>query len=318
MTNETMSSSGTIEWSIAIHGGAGTIPRNSLSEEKERNTHEVLRKALEEGAELLKKGGRALDAVAAAVSVMEDSPLFNAGRGSVFNFEGRHEMDASLMNGSDRQTGAVTGLVSVKNPVLLCKEIIRSSEHVLLSGAGAEEFATKHGFEKMPPEYFFDDFRYEQWQSVKGTSNSMLDHTNDKKFGTVGAVAMDTGRHLAAATSTGGMTNKMYGRIGDTPIPGAGTWADDLTCAVSCTGHGEYFMRYVAAYDIACLMEYKKLSLQEAVSFVVHDKLRNAGGEGGVIAVDGDGRIVMEFNSEGMYRGSLNNLSGLYTAIYNH
>lgn len=308
----------TAEWSLAIHGGAGTIPRESLSAEKERETRKVLEKALLAGSEVLKKGGAAQDAVVAAVAVMEDSPLFNAGKGSVFNAEGKHEMDASLMEGSNRQAGAVTGIVSVKNPVILCREIIRSSEHVFLSGSGAEEFAREHGFEMMPPEYFYDEFRFQQWQSVRGTTRSMLDHTDERKFGTVGAVAMDRNNHLAAATSTGGMTNKMYGRVGDSPVLGAGTWADDRTCAISCTGHGEYFMRYMVAYDIACLMEYRSLSLQEAVRFVVHEKLKEAGGEGGLVAVDGTGSVVMEFNSDGMYRGSVSNISDCYTAIYSN
>ncbi len=316
MTNESMNNDNKPEWSIAIHGGAGTIPRDSLSAEKERETHLVLQKALNDGADILKAGGSAMEAVVAAVVVMEDSPLFNAGKGSVFNHEGKHEMDAALIDGNGRHTGAVTGLLAVKNPIRLCKEIIQSSEHVMLSGAGAEEFARKHGFEKMPAEYFFDQFRYDQWQSVKGTTKSMLDHTNEKKFGTVGAVAKDKNQHLAAATSTGGMTNKMYGRIGDTPVPGAGTWADDITCAVSCTGHGEFFMRYVAAYDVACLMEYKMMSLQEAVTTVVHEKLGKSGGEGGLVAVDASGAIVMDFNCDGMYRGRASSVSDLYTAIY--
>ena len=313
-----MSRDRTTEWSLAIHGGAGTIPRESLSAEKERETREVLEKALLAGSEVLKKGGAAQDAVVAAVTVMEDSPLFNAGKGSVFNSEGKHEMDASLMEGTNRLAGAVSGIVSVKNPVMLCREIIRSSEHVFLSGSGAEEFAREHGIEMMPPEYFYDEFRFQQWQSVRGTTRSMLDHTDERKFGTVGAVAMDRNNHLAAATSTGGMTNKMYGRVGDSPVLGAGTWADDHTCAISCTGHGEYFMRYMAAYDIACLMEYRNLSLQEAVSSVVHEKLKYAGGEGGLVAVDGTGSVVMEFNSDGMYRGSVSSISDCYTAIYSN
>jgi beta-aspartyl-peptidase (threonine type) len=261
-----------------------------------------LQLALDAGYSILENGGSSLDAVEAAVIVLEDFPLFNAGRGSVFNHLGKHEMDASIMCGKTLEAGAVAGISGIKNPVRLAKTVMQSSEHVMLAGRGAEEFAAQNGLEIKDDEYFFNDFRYQQWQEIKDSDSFQLDHT-EKKFGTVGAVALDAHGNLAAATSTGGMTNKKFGRVGDTPIIGAGTYANNDTCAISCTGHGELFIRAVVAHDISCLMEYKGLSLREACDIVVQGKLVKIQGEGGLVAIDKEGNIALPFNSEGMYRG---------------
>lgn len=289
-------------FTIAIHGGAGTIVRSTLSAEKEKNYLNALESAINRGYEILKNGGSSIDAVENAVIVMEDSPLFNAGKGSVFNHEGKHEMDASIMEGKNLKAGASAGTKNVRNPVQLARAIMDHSEHVMMFGEGAEIYARKMNLAFENEHYFFDQFRYDQWMEVCDTEKTKLDHS-EKKFGTVGAVALDREGNLAAATSTGGMTNKQYGRTGDSPIIGAGTYANNLTCAVSCTGHGEYFIRGVVAYDISCLMEYKGLSLKQACDLVVNDKLKKSGGEGGLIAADSLGNIELPFNSEGMYRG---------------
>jgi len=292
-------------FSIAVHGGAGTILPHLLTPEKELAYKTALKDALLAGQQILHQGGHSLDAVEAAVIVLEDCPLFNAGRGSVFNAAGKHEMDAAIMRGADRGCGAVAAISGIKNPVSLARAVMEKTEHVLLIGDGAKAFGLAHGFAEQAEDYFFDQYRFEQWQFVKDETKTILDHTaqQDKKFGTVGAVALDQHGNLAAATSTGGMTNKKFGRVGDTPILGAGTFADNATCAVSCTGHGEYFMKQLVAYDVACLMEYKGLSLTEAADLVVQHKLVRAGGEGGLIAVDSRGNIALPFNSAGMYRG---------------
>ena len=293
-------------YSIAIHGGAGTIRRTDLPPEKEQEYRRYLQAALQAGQEILQGGGTALAACTEAVVVLEDCPLFNAGRGSVFTHEGKHEMDAAVMEGQHLEAGAVTLVKGVRNPIRLAKSVLLHSDHVFLGGAGAEEFAREHQLAFEPPAYFEDDFRKEQWQEALKTDRIQLDHSTswpDNKFGTVGAVACDLHGNLAAATSTGGMTNKRYGRIGDSPLIGAGTYANNKTCAVSATGHGEYFMRGVVAYDIACLMEYQGLSLAEASDRVIHEKQKALGGEGGVIAVDALGNVALPFNSEGMYRG---------------
>lgn len=288
--------------SIAIHGGAGTILRSSMTTEKEHSYRLGLSNALEAGYAILEKGGSSLDAVQAAVMSLEDCPLFNAGKGSVFTHDGVHEMDAALMEGKTLKAGAVAGVTNIKNPILLARTVMDKSQHVILCRRGAEDFATRMNIPTEAPEYFFDQFRYEQLLEVRDKEHVQLDHS-DKKFGTVGAVALDKHGNLAAATSTGGMTNKRYGRIGDTPIIGAGTYANNQTCAISCTGHGEYFIRAVVAYDISCLMEYKGLSLEEACRIVVKEKLVKMGGEGGLIGMDAAGNNVLIFNSEGMYRG---------------
>ncbi|MBL7692743.1 MAG: isoaspartyl peptidase/L-asparaginase [Flavipsychrobacter sp.] len=287
--------------SIAIHGGAGTILRSSMTPELQAQYELGLRQARDAGYAVLERGGSSVDAVEVAVAALEDFPLFNAGRGAVFNNVGKHEMDACIMRGDTREAGAVCGVAGVKNPVKLARAVMERSGHVLLSGQGAEEFGRAQGMEFAEDAYFYTQQRYEQWQQALKEDRVQLDHS-DKKFGTVGAVALDTFGNLAAATSTGGMTNKKFGRVGDSPVPGAGTYANNATCAISCTGHGELFLRAVVAHDISCLMEYRGLSLQEACDIVVHDKLVKIGGEGGLVAVDRMGQIAMPFNSEGMYR----------------
>ncbi|MCP2045802.1 isoaspartyl peptidase/L-asparaginase family protein [Pontibacter sp. HSC-36F09] len=287
---------------IAIHGGAGTITPASMTPELEEAYKQALLHALEQGYQVLEKGGSALDAVEIAVVLLEDSPLFNAGRGSVFTKEGKHEMDAAIMCGKTMEAGAVAGVRSIRNPVRLTRAIMEHSDHVFLSGYGAEEFARKYKIDFAPEEYFYDKHRYQQWREVRDTDLFILDHSKERKFGTVGAVARDANGDLAAATSTGGMTNKNYNRIGDSPLIGSGTYANNKTCAISCTGHGEFFIRAVVAYDISCLIEYKGYTLQEACDEVVMDKLVKFGGEGGLIAVDSKGNLALPFNSEGMYR----------------
>lgn len=305
-------------YTIAIHGGAGTIARHLLDEEKQAAYENGLRTALDAGYAILEQGGSALDAVTAAVVSLEDCPLFNAGRGSVFSHEGRHEMDASVMRGDSREAGAVAGVHQVRNPVLLAKAVMEHSEHVLLSGAGAEVFARLQGLAFEPESYFYDDFRYRQYQEALAADRVQLDHSagGDRKFSTVGAVALDSAGNLCAATSTGGMTNKKYGRIGDTPVIGAGTYASNATCAVSCTGHGELFLRQVVAHQVHCLMAYKGCSIEEACKQVVMEDLVAIGGEGGLIAVDAKGNIAMPFNSEGMYRACRSSNGTNLVSIY--
>ena len=305
-------------YSLAIHGGAGTITRSSLTTEKETEYRNALEDALIAGETTLQQGGSAMDAVIAAVMSLEDCDLFNAGRGAVFTASGSHEMDASVMRGDTLDAGAVAGVRNVRNPVELAKAVMEKSEHVFLAGAGAEEFARAIGIRFEADDYFFTEQRFQQLQDAIREGKVQLDHTEagTKKFGTVGAVARDIHGHLAAATSTGGMTNKKYNRIGDSPVIGAGTYANDATCAVSCTGHGEFFLRAVVAYDISCLMEYKGLTLQEACEKVVMDKLVKIGGEGGLIALDASGNIALPFNSEGMYRGFVKKGEPRQTAIY--
>ncbi|MBX2973137.1 MAG: isoaspartyl peptidase/L-asparaginase [Flavobacteriales bacterium] len=302
---------------LAVHGGAGTIERAQMTPTREKAYRDALELALRHGHAVLEKGGAALDAVEAAVRALEDTPLFNAGRGSVFNADGQHEMDASLMSGADLRAGAVAGVQNVKNPITLARRVMDHSNHVLISGLGAFEFAHRQKVELEDDQYFFDDFRYQQWKEVAGSDKVQLDHSDkEKKFGTVGAVALDASGHLAAATSTGGMTNKKWQRVGDSPIIGAGTYANDGTCAVSCTGHGESFIRAVAAHDVHALMAYKGLSLEEAVRVVVHEKLPPLDGDGGLIAVDRNGNIVLDFNCPGMYRGHVGADGIVHTAIF--
>jgi beta-aspartyl-peptidase (threonine type) len=302
---------------LAVHGGAGTIARELMTPAREKAYRDALELALRRGHAVLAAGGAALDAVEAAVRALEDSPHFNAGRGSVFNADGQHEMDASLMSGADLRAGAVASVQNVKNPITLARRVMEKSNHVLISGLGAFEFAHKQKVELEDDQYFFDQFRYDQWKETVGTDVYRLDHSDkEKKFGTVGAVARDAQGHLAAATSTGGMTNKKWQRIGDSPIIGAGTYANDATCAVSCTGHGESFIRAVAAHDVHALMAYKGLSLAEAVRVVVHEKLPPLDGDGGLIAVDRNGSIVLDFNCSGMYRGQVGADGVFQTAIF--
>ncbi len=309
-------------FALAIHGGAGTIPRESMTPLREKLYRETLELSLRQGHAILAQGGSALDAVETAVRVLEDSPLFNAGKGSVFNADGQHEMDASLMSGSDLRAGAVASVQNVKNPISLARRVMENSQHVLISGPGAFEFAHKQKVPLEDDQYFFDQFRYEQWQETVGSDRVQLDHSKssdeekERKFGTVGAVALDQHGNLAAATSTGGMTNKKWQRIGDSPIIGAGTYANNESCAVSCTGHGESFIRAVAAHDVHALMLYKGLSLKEAVRVVVHDKLPPLDGDGGLIAVDTAGNIVLDFNCSGMYRGQVGADGVFHTDIF--
>lgn len=308
---------------LAIHGGAGTILQSMMTPELEAQYTIGLQQALDRGYLLLEKGESALEAVEAAVIELEDNILFNAGRGAVFTNQGLHEMDASIMDGMTLEAGAVAGVKNIKNPIQLCREIMLHSGHVYLSGEGANEFARTRGFELLPDDYFYSDYRYNQWTEIRDSDTYQLDHKKennptilDKKFGTVGAVACDSRGNIAAATSTGGMTNKRFGRVGDSPLIGAGTYANNATCAVSCTGHGEYFIRAVVAYDISCLIEYRGYTLEQACAEVVKNKLVKMGGEGGIIAVDTLGNYELCFNSEGMYRGVKNN-SGLNSvAIY--
>jgi beta-aspartyl-peptidase (threonine type) len=301
---------------LALHGGAGTIPRAQMNGEREGAYRDGLQQALQRGWEVLNGGGAALDAVEEAVRAMEDNPLFNAGRGSVFTHNEKHEMDAAIMSGIDLQAGAVAAVNGIKNPITLARRVMEQTPHVLMCGSGAEEFALEAGFEIAPPEYFFSEFRYAQLLEARREDDVRLDHSNAKKFGTVGAVARDARGHLAAATSTGGMTNKRFGRVGDTAIIGAGTYADDKTCAISCTGVGEFFIRTVAAYDVACLMKYKGLTLHEACEQVVGRTLHEMGGEGGLIAVDHTGNVTLPFNSDGMYRAWITSDSEAQIAIY--
>jgi beta-aspartyl-peptidase (threonine type) len=293
---------------LAIHGGSGTILKEHMSPEMEAAYLKGLNDALTTGYAILEKRGDAISAVRSAVMELENNILFNAGRGSVFTKTGTHEMDASVMDGRDLSAGAVAAVANIRNPAELAFAVMKKSEHVFMSGKGAEEFAKQHGIVFETDEYFFSQFRYDQWQAIKDSDKTALDHTiipeiKERKFGTVGAVACDADGNLAAATSTGGMTNKQYGRIGDSPIIGIGTYANNKTCAISCTGHGEPFIKVVAAYDVSCLMEYKGLPLEEAMKVVVMDKLIKIDGEGGMIGVDGKGNAALVFNSSGMYRG---------------
>ena len=280
-------------WAIVIHGGAGVITRDRMTPEMDSLYRAALTVALDTGRNILARGGTALDAVEKTINVMENNPLFNAGKGAVFTHEGRNEMDASIMDGSDLNAGAVACVTDIKNPITAARCVMTNSPHVFLSGAGASEFAKEQGLVIVPPSYFFTEKRYRELQAA----------LKKDKHGTVGCCALDKSGNLAAGTSTGGMTDKRYNRIGDSPIIGAGTYANNKTCAVSCTGHGEYFIRWTVAHDISALMEYKGMSVKDASNLVVNDKLVKAGGSGGVICLDRYGNIAMPFNSEGMFRG---------------
>ncbi|MBX7095934.1 MAG: isoaspartyl peptidase/L-asparaginase [Flavobacteriales bacterium] len=320
---------------LVIHGGAGTILKENMSPEKEKAYTDKLSEALREGYKVLQDSGTSLQAVQAAIMVMEDSPLFNAGKGSVFTNDEKIEMDAAIMNGENLKAGAVTGVRTVKNPIKAAYAVMTHSEHVMLVGEGADVFAGKNGCEIVDTSYFFDQNRFNQLQKVKEQEKAVLDHDGehgmhvdssaiefnvdlnpDKKYGTVGAVALDVYGNLAAGTSTGGMTNKRYGRVGDAPIIGAGTYANNTTCAISCTGHGEFFIRNVVAYDVSALMEYKNYSLQKAAHYVVQEKLESQGGKGGLIGLDKHGNYVMEFNTPGMYRGVIRKDGTIEVGIY--
>jgi beta-aspartyl-peptidase (threonine type) len=301
-------------FAIVIHGGAGTIARENMTADKENAIRAALRESVQAGYRVLKSGASSTDAVIAAIRVMEDSPLFNAGKGAVFNAAGGHEMDASVMEGAGLKAGAVASVSSIKNPIELALRVMTGSEHVMLMGDGAEEFARQQGFEMMTPDYFHTDFRWRQLQQIKAGEQARANQ-KDQWFSTVGAAALDKSGNLAAGTSTGGTSNKRWGRVGDSPIIGAGTYADNSSCAVSATGHGEYFMRYVVAYNICSRVELGT-PLCEAAATVVNDILVKAHGEGGVIAIDRHGTIATPFNSEGMYRASIDTRGNLKIAIY--
>jgi len=280
-------------WAIVIHGGAGGISRENIPPELDREYRASLLIALNTGKEILAQGGTALDAVEQTIRIMEDNPLFNAGKGAVFTHDGKNELDAAIMDGSNLSAGAVAGVTDIKNPITAARYVMTKSEHVLLTGAGASQFAKEQGLEIVPPSYFYTEKRFNELQEI----------LKKEKNGTVGCCALDKNGNLAAGTSTGGMANKRYNRVGDSPIIGAGTYANNRTCAVSGTGHGEYFIRWTVAHDISAIMEYKGLTLREASELVINDKLLKAGGSGGVICVDKSGNISMPFNSKGMFRG---------------
>jgi L-asparaginase / beta-aspartyl-peptidase len=293
-------------YTLTIHGGAGTILKEDMTPELEASYKKGLEDALAIGYILLEEGRSAVEAIKAAVISLEDNILFNAGKGSVFTKDGRQEMDASIMEGQHLMAGVVSAVRNIRNPIELAYTVMTQSPHVMLTGQGAYDFAKLHAIKTESDEYFYSEFRHNQWKQLQDSDRVALDHNvsvKDKKFGTVGAAACDKYGNIAAATSTGGMTNKQWGRVGDSSIIGAGTYANNKTCAISCTGHGEPFIRAVAAYDVSCLMEYKGLSLEEAMDVVVNDKLLKIDGEGGMVGVDAKGSAAMIFNSEGMYRG---------------
>lgn len=306
---------------IVIHGGAGTILKENMNDSLETAYKEKLREAISAGYEILKNGGTSLDAVTHTINVMEDSPLFNAGKGAVFTHEGRNELDASIMDGATLNAGAVAGVRHIKNPIDLARDVMEKSDHVMLYGEGAEEFARSQGYKMMDTSYFYTQDRYESLKRIlEREENKKVSFEDpfikDSKFGTVGCAALDKHGNLAAGTSTGGMTNKRWNRIGDAPIIGAGTYANNATCAVSSTGWGEFFIRSVVAYDISALMEYKRMSLQDAAKEVIQKKVPALGGDGGIIAIDKDGNVAMEFNTAGMYRASMNSEGELVIGIY--
>ncbi|SRR5579859_4212627 len=288
---------------MAIHGGAGTLPRADMSAEAERRYRAGLQEAIDAGFAVLEEGGTSVDAVTRAVMLLEDNPVFNAAKGAVFTLDGRNELDASIMDGSTLKAGAVCGVTRIRNPVTLARAVMEKSPHVMLAGVGAEEFASTQGFSFVPPSYFHTPERWRQLERIRG-GDAGLSALTISHIGTVGAVALDIHGGLAAATSTGGMTGKRYQRIGDSPIIGAGTYADNRSCAVSATGHGEVFIRTVVAHDICSRMRFGGRDIGTAVREVVLEELPPLGGEGGVIAIDARGEIVIEFNSQGMFRAS--------------
>lgn len=306
---------------IAIHGGAGTISKAKLTPEREQEYRAKLEEAVKAGYQLLQNGASSLDAVVASVQILENSPLFNAGRGAVYTYDGEHELDASIMYGKDRTAGAVAGVKTVKSPIALARAVMEKSQHVMLSGKGAEEFADTLELDKVENSYFDSDARRQQLERARETLKQdktafsrpdMLDY----KFGTVGAVALDKAGNLSAATSTGGMTAKRYGRIGDSPVIGAGTFADNNSCAVSATGHGEYFIRFNVASDICARTEYLQVPAKVAAESVIHNVLKPVGGTGGVIVVDRHGEVSMPFNTQGMYRASVDASGKVHVAIF--
>lgn len=312
---------------IVIHGGAGTILKENMSDSLEQEYRAKLEEAVRAGYVVLERGGTSIEAIEQAINVMENSPLFNAGKGAVFTNAETNELDAAVMDGESLNAGAVAGVTTVKNPIDLAIAVMKNSEHVMMIGEGAETFAEEQGLELVDPKYFFTENRFRSLQRIKESEKTQLDHDDqktafldplikDSKFGTVGAVALDKQGNLAAGTSTGGMTNKRWGRVGDVPVIGAGTYANNETAAISGTGWGEFFIRGVVAYDISALMEYKGLSLQEAAEEVIQKKNPELGGNGGIIAIDNQGNVAMEFNTAGMYRAKMNKNGELEIGIY--
>lgn len=315
------------DFAIIIHGGAGTILKKNMTDEKEKAYQNKLTEAIKIGHSILKNGGTSKEAVIKTIQVMEESPLFNAGKGAVFTHEETNELDASFMDGKTLNAGAVAGVTNVKSPIELAVKVMTDSDHVMLSGKGASVFAKEKGLEMVDPSYFYTEKRFQSLQRIKNRNKTQLDHNDKKaafydadiknaKFGTVGCVALDKNGNIAAGTSTGGMTNKRWGRIGDAPIIGSGTYANNKTCGVSSTGWGEYFIRSQVAYDISAQMEYQKKSLKEATANVIQNKLTKLGGTGGVVALDKNGNMSFEFNTAGMYRASMNAKGDLVVKIY--
>lgn len=318
----------TEKYILVIHGGAGTITRENMGAEKEKKYVAALTKALEAGYHALKAGKTSVDAVEAAIHIMEDSPLFNAGKGAVFTHDGRNELDASIMDGKTQMAGAVAGVTTIKNPISAARAVMERSQHVMMAGQGAEAFAKQAGLELVDPSYFYTKERWEGLQNAikEDSTKAVLDHgskksmilgivNKDHKFGTVGAVALDQFGNLAAGTSTGGMTNKKYGRVGDSPVIGAGTYANNATAGISCTGWGEFYIRNVVAHDISAMMEYKNMSVADAAKAVL-DKVDQMGGNGGMIALDKNGQVAMPFNTAGMYRGMVTADGKITVLIY--
>jgi beta-aspartyl-peptidase (threonine type) len=313
-------------FAIIIHGGAGTILKENMTPEMEADYKATLEQAIRVGYDILKNGGSSLDAVQKTINVMEDSPLFNAGKGAVFTNAETNEHDASIMDGKTLSAGASAGTTNVKNPINLARAIMENSPHVMLAGKGAETFAKEQSLEIVEPSYFYTKRRFDELQEIKEIEKIEKDQDDkisffdsdikDSKFGTVGCVALDKNGNLVAGTSTGGMSNKRWGRIGDSPIIGAGTYANNATCGVSSTGWGEYFIRAMVAYDISALMEYKGLTLQEAAKVVIQKKVTELGGDGGIVALDKNGNMVAEFNTAGMYRATMNDKGELTIGIY--
>ncbi|WP_324719671.1 isoaspartyl peptidase/L-asparaginase family protein [Salinimicrobium sp. HB62] len=313
-------------YGIVIHGGAGTILKENMSDSLEKEYRAKLEEAVRAGHAVLERGGTSIEAIEEAINIMENSPLFNAGKGAVFTNAETNELDAAVMDGKTLNAGAVAGVTTVKNPIDLAIAVMNNSEHVMMIGKGAETFAEEQGMEIVDPEYFYTENRFRGLQRIKDSEKTQLDHDQktafldpfikDSKYGTVGAAALDKHGNLAAGTSTGGMTNKRWGRVGDVPVIGAGTYANNKTAAISGTGWGEFFIRGVVAYDISALMEYKGLSLQEAAEEVIQKKNMELGGNGGIIAIDNKGNVAMEFNTSGMYRAKMNREGELEIGIY--
>lgn len=305
-----------LDYAIVIHGGAGNISSDNLSEEEQKEYEKVLAEATDRGLQILENNGSSIDAVENVIRMLEDSPLFNAGKGAVFTHEGKNELDASIMNGLDLNAGAVAGVRTIKNPISAARKVMEESEHVMLACEGAETFAREKGLEIVSPDYFFTHRRFKSLLRSLEKEGINTDSLEMNKFGTVGCVALDNKGNLCAGTSTGGRTNKKYGRIGDSPVIGAGNYAKNSSCGVSATGHGEYFIRYVVSHEISALMEYKGLSVEEAASEVIHRQLKTVGGDGGVVCLDSYGNYAMEFNTSGMFRAYGNSEGEKFVRIF--